>query len=308
MRFIPVAAALIAISGAGCRSAPRATIAGSGPTAAPIAGDEEVARVDGRSITARQVETQARAAGTDARSALQALVDAELLVAEAARRGLDRDAAVREAAEREQVRLFLAGTFEKDVTPADVSDYELRKAYLRVRARIDHPEVRVVRQVFAPFAKGDDEARKRALRARAEQVAAEAKRVRDPAAFSALADKLSDASIRLKAEEFATSRNWNHDPAFIAGAFALKAVGDVSPVVETRFGYHVIYFEQDVPEERFTYEQAKEKLRESLWPDLRRREFARFIDGLVARHRIEERPQLLSTPGEPEGDEAEAAP
>src|SRR5207237_748916 len=77
--------------------------------------DAVVATVDGRPIRASQVAEQARAAGQSAREALQALVDAEVLAGEAARRGLDGDPDVQEAAEAAAVRRLLHTGFESEV-------------------------------------------------------------------------------------------------------------------------------------------------------------------------------------------------
>lgn len=49
------------------------------------------------------------------------------------------------------------------------------------------------------------------------------------------------------------------DPAFAA---ALKRMqpGDVSEIVETRYGFHVIYLVELLPEKRFTFEESKQAL------------------------------------------------
>jgi parvulin-like peptidyl-prolyl isomerase len=307
MRSVPIVAAALLSACSSTRGPQGASFAGGGAGSA----EEAVAFVDGRAITAGDVRAQALAAGTDARTALSALVDAELLAAEAVRRGFDREPAVTAVEARELVRRYLQGTFEKEVTREGISDTELRKAYLRVRARLDHPELRVVRQVLAPLAKGDDDARKAELRRRATEVAARARGVRDPEAFSALAKELSDGRVTLRAEQFAAGREWNLARPFLDATFALPSVGASTDVVETQFGFHVIFLEHIVPEERITYEQAREKLRESLWPDLQRREFARFVDRLVGRHRVDSHPERLglSDVGGEETDEgSEAAP
>jgi hypothetical protein len=292
MRFFVLAATALALSA--CRSAP------ARPDRSPLVAsegtsrDEAVATVDGQPIGAAEVRAQAAATGTDARTALAALIDAELLVGEARRRGLNDDPAVAAAMRREMARRYLQSTFERDFTPADVGDQELRRAYLRVRARLDHPELRIVRHVLARVRKGDDETRKRALRQRAEQVAERARSVHgDVDAFVALGGALSDGNIKLEVEQVATSIGWeNHSLPFRRAAYALN-LGETSGVVDTEFGYDVMFYEQRIAEEHISYEEAKENLRTSLWPDLQRREFGRYLDGLVARHRVEEHASQL---------------
>ena len=84
------------------------------------APDEVVATVDGRPIRAGDVARQARAKGCSPKEALEDLVTAEALVSEAARRGLQENREVADAARGEAVRRLLAVTFEKDVTPAAI--------------------------------------------------------------------------------------------------------------------------------------------------------------------------------------------
>jgi hypothetical protein len=225
----------------------------------------------------------------DARRALSNLIEADALAAEAQRRGLGDDPEVRAAANRELARQYLRSTFETDVSPASIGDTELRKAYLRVRARLDHPDVRVVRHILARTAKGDGDARKAELRQRLEKVhaAAVSRALHDPEAFVALAQEFSDAKVRLEAEQYATARRYWSDENFAAATFALEKIGDVSPVVESQFGFHVILYEAFSAEERISFEQARDKLRENLWPDFQRREFGGFMDTLMLRHKVQ---------------------
>lgn len=50
------------------------------------------------------------------------------------------------------------------------------------------------------------------------------------------------------------------DPAFSNAAFALKKVGDVSPPVLSRFGYHVIRLDGVRPERQKSFDEVKEQI------------------------------------------------
>jgi parvulin-like peptidyl-prolyl isomerase len=50
------------------------------------------------------------------------------------------------------------------------------------------------------------------------------------------------------------------DPAFSKAAFALRKVGDVSPPVLSRFGYHVIRLDGRRPERQKTFDEVKDQL------------------------------------------------
>jgi hypothetical protein len=268
------------------------------PAATASGAAEEVAVVNGRSITAAQVARQAAAAGVPVRTALDELVETELLVAEAERRGLAASPEVREAAATELVRRWLATSFERELTPAAIPDEELHRAYARNAAELDRPEMRVVAHVLVPFGASEpDPARKQVLRRRAEEVARRARTVHSAEEMMALAPALSDADIPLRAEELSTGPVGFTVKPFADAVFALPREGAVSDVVETRFGFHVIYLKQIAPARTVPFEQVAAVLRTGVWPEFRRREFARFVDGVVERHQVEVHPDRLEGEG-----------
>jgi len=283
-----IALALVAGCGGGHAVSDRLPLAKS-----PADDESVVATVDGRAIRAADVARQARASGQSARAALDALIEAEAAAGEAERRGFVGDADVAQAAKQSMVRRFLAETFEKDVTPASVSEAELRAEYEKRKWRLVHPEMRELRQILAPTALADDADRRQLLRARMEEVALAAKEARTPEAFEALAKRFSDGEITLAAQSGFADRDAPTVKPFDDAAWAIAKPGQSSGVVETGFGFHVIYYARYLPAENHGYDEAREHLRADLWPQARRREFARFVDALVEKHHVELRPQLL---------------
>ena len=286
MRVRPfLALVLLAASCSGPNPASAPLVVEKAPSAQALA--TAVAVVDGEPISAAEVKAEAEAAGTDARSALDALVDAKLLVREAAGRGLGEDPAVRDAVEREMVRRLLRTGFEREVTPAAVTDDQIRRAYEKNWDRFDRPELYKVLHILAPVAPDATSADREAAFQRANAVAARAKSAKTSEAFRAIVPALTDDKIKLKGEEVMTGRSgWTVKP-FADAAFALAKPGDVSGVVETRFGFHVIYLEEKQPPLQVTLANVKEVLREGLWPETQRHAFGRLVDELVDRHHIE---------------------
>ncbi len=274
----------------GCGAAPR-----NAAVAAAADAPDVVATVDGRPIRAADVARQARAAGQSPRDALAALIDAEAAAGEAARRGLADDPEVVRAAKQAMVRRYLADTFEKDVTPSSaIGDGELEKQYQRNLPYFVHPEGREVHHILARFAPGDSPAHRAALRARIDRVAERAKTAGTVEAFAALAFELSDGAVALEVQHATIDRSDANAKPFVDAAWALARPGDVSGVVETQFGYHVIRFDAAVPAKDVDLAAARDEIRAGLWPSVQQREFARFVDKLVDRHQVAVRPQLLA--------------
>jgi hypothetical protein len=293
---VPLALVLVG----GCGRPAEAPVQARGVPVAAAPADprlaEVVATVDGRPIRVADVEAQARAAGGTAREALEALIDAEATASEAGRRGLRGDPEVQDAERRELARRYLQLGFERDVTPAMVTEADLRHAYEQNKWRLVHPEMRRTLHILATVAPGDDAARRALALKRAEAVAARARSVHSAAEFEALADAIGDPTFPLRAERFTTGRAGPAVEPFAAAAFALARPGAVSGVVETQYGYHVIFLEGIVPPENVSYEQAVPRLRDGLWPGVQRRELARLIDSLRAEHQVVEQPEKLDVP------------
>lgn len=65
---------------------------------------------------------------------------------------------------------------------------------------------------------------------------------------------------------------------FSEAAFSLKEIGEVSPVVRTRFGYHIIKLEGRTPGVRYDYDKIKPQIVEELRKDFLTRARQDFLD------------------------------
>ena len=77
------------------------------------------------------------------------------------------------------------------------------------------------------------------------------------------------------------------DPVFAAAANAIPEVGGQSPVIETRFGFHVILLEEKLPEKRMPLEERPNRLRDAVVAERARESQTRLLDALKAKTPIQ---------------------
>ena len=144
-----------------------------------------------------------------------------------------------------------------DVT---VTDDEVEQYYTENNLLYKTAEERRVSHIIIEF--GDDEA---AAKAKAEALVAE---LANGADFATLAQENSDDTFTAENGgdlDFITAGMM--DEAFDDAAFSLAQVGDVSDVVETEFGYHIIKLTDIKPEEVTPLAEVSEEIRNQLATD-----------------------------------------
>lgn len=138
----------------------------------------------------------------------------------------------------------------------------------------DRPPMRRVTHAVAMASKSEEEPKARAL---AERILASVKHASDAAAFKRLASEASAEEQPVRVEDLdpvtadgrALDPEAPHPPGFVAAsfdpdfvraAFAIDAPLHTSPIVKTRFGYHVIFLVEEVPERRVPLEGLRTQL------------------------------------------------
>jgi len=240
-----------------------------------------VARVGERPIGAADVAARMSAEHLDAKTALDQLIDEELLVQEAARVGVTEKKAEERAAERVMVRAMLRD-FEKDLSPEAVPDEEVRADFESHREAFEVPERRASWHIVV---KDSSEAGKRLAGTILDDVRA----AKDPRSVFRRYAEGGDAEppIEVIAEDLpAITRRAGIEQPYKDALFAARSTGPLDALVETSYGWHVIVLTEIIPGERKTWRDVEDEIRVRLSQKKRFEKLvevvrAREADGLV---------------------------
>jgi peptidyl-prolyl cis-trans isomerase C len=286
---------------------------------------EIAARVNGQPIALRVVRIMAEQSvppGTPPRGpepfayrqALQRAIVRELLFQEAVKRNIAADdARVEQAYNEARVRFkddkdwaaVLAGqgldaqSFRAELRAqhtiqallgqvaqqsAQATDQEAMAFYESHPAVFDSGEVVRARHILVRVPEGTAAAKREELRKKAGALLV---RVRAGKDFATLARQSSDdTGSAAKGGELRPFGRGQLAPAFEQAAFALKA-GEVSAVVESPFGFHIIKLIEKVPPRKVPFAEVKEQLKKEMVHQKRQQAQQSFLNGLRAKAKIE---------------------
>lgn len=211
---------------------------------------------------------------------IEELIDRLLInrqVAMEARAGkLDEGDTYKQAVVQQEDRLLTEMQLTKLRTTMDLGDVETlaRERYMVNPGAYALPGATSARHVLIDTKnRSDEEAKKLAESVHAKAVAGED--------FVALVKQYSDDSSKASNDGLIPAADSDAmDPAFAAAVKALKAPGDISPVVKSRFGYHVILLVERVLPRPRTFDQVKEKIVSELENSMRDARVKEHVDQL----------------------------
>jgi hypothetical protein len=257
----------------------------------PAAEAEVVATVNGERIYAHDVAEEAKARGLAPERALDELIRAQLLAGEAQRRGLADDPDVREARKRAEVRRLLAGAFEPTFSsPNDVPQEQVDFVWNKPEYRMhyDHPEyhtVAWVRMNLAASATPEEQAQARA-RIDAVHTALVAARPESKDDFFRVVGEADPGVAHAANQVFSTALDGPAVPEFAAAAFKLTQIGQIGEPARTKWGWDILYLDGVITALHTPQAEAEKDIRAHLYDQARKAAFQRWIDGLIAAHRI----------------------
>lgn len=247
-------------------------------TAADISGTPTtvVATRGGQSVTladldafAQTMPVEKRAGFFDSPARIEKTIDGLLLAkqfaAEARAAGLEKQPDVQsqmQLATDDVLAKARRQQFERDVRVPDMSALA-QEEFLAHKDKYIHRGEFVVQHVLINTANRSD-AEAKALANTIDQ-----KAKTDPDQFETLVEQYSDdrskAGNHGRIEDAGNTRLY--DPAFAAAAAKLHKAGEISPVVKTAFGYHVLKLIKREPDKTPTFAEVKERILKSLAAD-----------------------------------------
>jgi parvulin-like peptidyl-prolyl isomerase len=154
---------------------------------------------------------------------------------------------------RARMNEFKASIKVPDLTELVREQYLTHKDLYKVPAKTD-----VYHLLISTEKRSDDEAKALAEKARAEALA-------DPKNFAALVEKYSeDNSKATNKGEMKDATGKAFVQEFREAAGALTRVGEISPVVHTIYGYHVLQLAARSPERQQSFDEVREQLTASV--------------------------------------------
>jgi peptidyl-prolyl cis-trans isomerase D len=246
------------------------------------------------------IESMVRRDGISPASARDRAIDDALFAAEA-RAALGDDPSVRRAEAAVLAAALVTELAEQSRVAGPIADAEIALATERRWREFDRPAA--ARTAHA-VVRVQDPGQAEAGRALAERIAVSVRGVSAPEDFLAKARSVPAGSLEVRAEMLpaiaADGREVDpsappereparFDPTYAEAANALASVGDQSPVVRTKFGFHVILLTERVPEQRTPLAER----RQLLTADVLGNRARRLLDDTLVRLRALESAQVL---------------
>jgi len=204
---------------------------------------------------------------------VEGLIRVELLAREGVRQGLQNDPDVLETVKKALAQKTLQHALEKSAPQP--GDDEVKAWYDSHQADYQRPETLQVQDLFLS-ADAQDAAKRKARAAEAEKLRAKARALKpdDEQGFGALVKASSDDALTkniggdLRAMTV-TDLEARYGVEVGEAAKALQATGDISPVVGTAKGFHVLRLKARTPARVLSLDEVKSQIRSRLYGERR---------------------------------------
>jgi peptidyl-prolyl cis-trans isomerase C len=258
-------------------------------------GDKKITMLDFKRITGyfdaerqKMLETNPQLKETVLKQFVQSIVVADL----AKQKGFDKNPDI-----KEQLQFFsdnfLANEYLKReiAQKVTVSDDDLKTYYDTHKDEFKTPEMIKARHILVKVDSSASEDDKKKAKEKAEMYL---KRIKDGEDFAKLASEVSDdPGSKTKGGDLGFFPKGRMVKPFEDAAFALKP-GEISGIVETQFGFHIIKVEDRKDSTLESFDAVKERLRQKLVQERTRKEITDFIDKAMKDAKTEFYPDVLT--------------
>jgi len=214
--------------------------------------------VNGRVITAKEVDERAASMGSAGRSLtaeqrsrlLDQMVVETVLFQEASRRGLSRDAEVHKLLQEAERQILIGRLIEllRKEKAAPVTESQVAEFYEAHKESFKQPDSFRVSHILV----SDSETAKQAL-----------ERVKGGEPFAKVAEELSTDPSKSRGGDIGFFSKGQVIPEFEEAAAKLKP-GEISGVVQTSLGYHILLLTETKPAYQKPIEEVKDQIRQGL--------------------------------------------
>ena len=280
---VPSLVVLISVLGGGLM------VAGCGN----MGGGKVAAVVNGQVITQREVEARMarlnpsyrQALGGDSKRLLEEMIMETILLQEARRRGLDRDSEVEKLVREARRQILLGRLLEtiKEGKADQISDDEVTKTYEQNKTLYVEPETFRASHILL------------ATEAEADKAIGRLKAGED---FSKVAEELSIDPSKAKGGDIGYFSKGQLIPEFEAACEPLQ-IGQISGVVKTQLGYHVIKLTEKKSERQLSLNEVKEQIRKQMSSQQQQRQVESFIQQLRSKAQVQIKNAGMAPSGTP---------
>ncbi len=193
------------------------------------------------------------------RKQLDKMIDEMLLMQEAERRGLSNDPDIQKKLENYRKRMITEKLYQAAAqTETPVSEEEIKKYYEEHKDQFEEKEKIRVSQVMIMIPPNAGPEKEKEAKAKIEEALKRAKKGED---FSKLAQEYAEGSpMGGRGGDLGYITRGRMMPEFETAAFSLKNIGDISDVVKTQFGYHIIKLTDRKPAHTQTLEEVRDRI------------------------------------------------
>jgi peptidyl-prolyl cis-trans isomerase C len=300
-RFIAVLAAVfVAFAAFGCKGANTGNTQVENKEEAVKSG-KVVAEVGSEKITLEEVDSmignvpkqyQAQALANKDKL-LDNIINQKLLYGEALKQNLKEDPAVKKQIEEATKEILIRDYLKREIEQkAVVSDADAQAYYDGNKDKFMEPEKVKVSHILV-------------------DAEAEAKDIlvslNGGADFAALAKEKSKCPSKDKGGDLGLLAKGQTVPEFEQAAFALQP-GQLSEVVKTQFGYHIIKVTEKQPEKERSFDEAKDQIKQTLLSQKQKEQFDFLLNELKNKNRVVIYKDVLMPPVENRPAEAPVVP